>query len=285
MTKSNEQIEDVLDELSVLKDTVLNNGLQLAKVESLLAQLVQTKESDSAGSQAEPLQTENPYLIMRSAAYDGIASYCVQSPFLMGLLSEKNVKIMGDTYTKAYMGIFQKKWASEADEKKRKREEYLQKRDFQGIGTIDQVAEWAPEYPSEIQRTLRYLGWRIINEDESPENTHKILKVWGDALKCITNPSSIPPPTLKSWLRHKWYAFKKRTDKWGMFQWYLVILCVSVGTLSAYLYQKSVMDLDRTNRIFYQKVILNEKRKKDYQELDSLIHSDSFFKTYWTLDE
>ena len=34
------------------------------------------------------------------------------------------------------------------------------------------------------------------------------------------------------------------------------------------------MDLDRTNRLFYKNVIINEKRKKDYQELDSLIHSN-----------
>lgn len=33
------------------------------------------------------------------------------------------------------------------------------------------------------------------------------------------------------------------------------------------------MDLDRTNRLFYKNVIINEKRKKDYQELYSLIHS------------
>ena len=32
------------------------------------------------------------------------------------------------------------------------------------------------------------------------------------------------------------------------------------------------MNLDRTNRIFYKKVIMDEKRKMDYQELDSLIH-------------
>ena len=50
------------------------------------------------------------------------------------------------------------------------------------------------------------------------------------------------------------------------------------------LYQNRVMDLDRTNRIFYKKVIMDEKRKKDYQELDSLFQSDSFFKTYWSLE-
>ena len=38
------------------------------------------------------------------------------------------------------------------------------------------------------------------------------------------------------------------------------------------------MDLDRTNRIFYKKVIMDEKRKERYHELDSLIHSDSYFR-------
>ncbi|WP_455097836.1 hypothetical protein [Prevotella jejuni] len=55
-------------------------------------------------------------------------------------------------------------------------------------------------------------------------------------------------------------------------------------TFCAYQYQLAVMDLDRTNRIFYQHVILNEKRAKDYQELDSLIHNNEFFKSYRTLD-
>ncbi len=44
------------------------------------------------------------------------------------------------------------------------------------------------------------------------------------------------------------------------------------------------MDLDRTNRIFYKKVIMDENRKDRYPELDSLIPSDSFFRTYWSLE-
>ena len=50
------------------------------------------------------------------------------------------------------------------------------------------------------------------------------------------------------------------------------------------LYQSRVMDLDRTNRIFYKEVIMDEKRKERYLELDSLIHSDLFYKTYWSLE-
>ena len=61
-------------------------------------------------------------------------------------------------------------------------------------------------------------------------------------------------------------------------------LIAILSRIGVSLYQNWVMDLDRTNRIFYKKVIIDEKRKKNYQELDSLIHSDSFFKTYWNLN-
>lgn len=45
------------------------------------------------------------------------------------------------------------------------------------------------------------------------------------------------------------------------------------------------MELDRTNRIFYHYVIKNANGAKDYHELDSLVHSNDFFKTYRTLNE
>lgn len=56
-----------------------------------------------------------------------------------------------------------------------------------------------------------------------------------------------------------------------------IIICLS-------LYQSAVMNLDRTNCIFYHYVIRNKDAAKDYHELDSLIHSKDFFKTYKTLD-
>ena len=160
----------------------------------------------------------------------------------------------------------------------------MQKRKAQGLMTIEQVAEWAPQYSLEIQRTIRYIGMKIIDENESVEKAHAILKIWGDALQTITSPRPSPPPTLKSWWFYRWNRFKQRTDKWRLLQWYLVILGIIACVLFSSLDQNWVMDLDRTNRIFYKKVIIDEKRKKNYQELDSLIHSDSFFKTYWNLN-
>ena len=102
-------------------------------------------------------------------------------------------------------------------------------------------------------------------------------------LQTITSPKPSPPPTLKSWWLYRWNRFKQGTDKWGLLQWYLVILGIIASIFFSSLYQSRVMDFDRTNRIFYKKVIMDEKRKERYHELDSLIHSDSFFRTYWSL--
>lgn len=105
-------------------------------------------------------------------------------------------------------------------------------------------------------------------------------------LQTITSPKPSPPPTLKSWWLYRWNRFKQRTDKWGLLQWYLVILGIIACVLFSSLYQKWVMDLDRTNRIFYKEVIMDEKRKERYHELDSLIHSDSFSERIevWSID-
>ena len=41
--------------------------------------------------------------------------------------------------------------------------------------TIEQVAEWAPQYSLEIQRTIRYIGMKIIDENESVEKAHESI--------------------------------------------------------------------------------------------------------------
>ena len=65
---------------------------------------------------------------------------------------------------------------------------------------------------------------KTIDENESVEKAHAILKIWGDALQTITSSKPSPPPTLKSWWLYRCNRFKQRTDKWRLLQWYLVIL-------------------------------------------------------------
>lgn len=108
------------------------------------------------------------------------------------------------------------------------------------------MAEWSSEYFPEIQRVIRYIGWKTINEDEPMEKVHELLKLWGDALQTITNPKPSPPPTLKAWLDYKWEKFKVRTDKWSILQWQLVIIGITACIFFSSMHQKMTMDLDRT---------------------------------------
>lgn len=144
--------------------------------------------------------------------------------------------------------------------------------------TIEQVAEWAPQYSLEIQRTIRYVGMKILDKNEFVEKAHAILKIWGDALQTITSPKPFPPPTLKSWWFYRWNRFKQRTDKWRLLQWYLVILGIIACVLFSSLYQSRVMlwtltepTASSTRRLSWMK---RERRIiKSWIHLSTRIHS------------
>ena len=154
----------------------------------------------------------------------------------------------------------------------------MQKRKAQGLMTIEQVDEWEPQYSLEIQRTIRYVGMKILDENEFVEKAHAILKIWGDALQTITSPKPFPPPTLKSWWFYRWNRFKQRTDKWRLLQWYLVILGIIACVLFSSLYQSRVMlwtltepTASSTRRLSWMK---RERRIiKSWIHLSTRIHS------------
>ena len=213
-----------------------------------------------------------PYDEIKSAVHEEMDSYFNAMSDSAELLSDKVLKRMGTIFIELYVEEIDKYLEKDEKERECKRNVYLQKRKAQGLITIEQVAEWAPQYSLEIQRTIHYIGMKIIDENESVEKAHAILKIWGDALQTITSPKPTPPPTLKVLWLHKWQRFKESTDMWGMLQWYLIILGLSACILFSTLYQDSVMKRDRLNRVFYRYVIKEESAKKDYLELDSLMN-------------
>ena len=284
MAKSNEQLEDILDDLSVIKNNNVATEQRLSKIEILLAKLATKEDVAPITPVASTSAASIPYDEIKSAVHEEMDSYFNAMSDSTELLSNKTLKRLGAIFIELYAEEIDKFLEKDEKERERKRSVYMQKRKAQGLMTIEQVAEWAPQYSLEIQRTIRYIGMKIIDENESVEKAHAILKIWGDALQTITSPRPSPPPTLKSWWFYRWNRFKQRTDNWRLLQWYLVILGIIAYVLFSSLYQNRVMDLDRTNRIFYKKVIMDEKRKERYHELDSLIHSDSFFRTYWSLE-
>lgn len=284
MAKSNEQLEDILDDLSVIKNNNVATEQRLGNIENILAKLATKEKVAPITPVASTSAASFPYDEIKSAVHEEMDSYFNAMSDSAELLSDKTLKRLGTIFIELYVEEIDKYLEKDEKERKCKRNVYLQKRKAQGLMTIEQVAEWAPQYSLEIQRTIRYIGMKILDENESVEKAHAILKIWGDALQTITSPKPSPPPTLKSWWLYRWNRFKQMTDKWRLLQWYIVILGIIASIFFSSLYQSRVMDLDRTNRVFYKKIIMDEKRKKNYHELDSLIHSDSFFKTYWSLE-
>ncbi len=209
--------------------------------------------------------------ILDEAIHQGIKSYFDNEELCSSILSDERIKLMGDLFIGMYTAELQMRWKQLDDKEDKNQKEYFHKRTIQGINTIAQMKEWASEYPPEIQRTIRSIGLKILDKDEPVETTHTILKIWGNALQAITNPKPAPPPTLKAWWLYKWQRFRASTDKWGMLQWYLIILGLSAYILFSSLCQERIMKRDRLNRMFYQYVIKDENLKKEYLKLDSLM--------------
>ena len=252
MAKSNEQLEDILDDLSVIKNNNVATEQRLGNIENLLAKLAAKEEVAPITPLASTSAASIPYDEIKNAVHEEMDSYFNAMSDSAELLSDKVLKRMGTIFIELYVEEIDKYLEKDEKERECKRNVYLQKRKAQGLMTIEQVAEWAPQYSLEIQRTIRYIGMKIIDDNESVEKAHAILKVWGDALQTITSHKASSPPTLKSWWFYRWNRFRQRTDKWGLVQWYLLILGIIVNIFFSSLYQSRVMDLDRTNRIFYK---------------------------------
>ena len=271
MAKSNEQLEDILDDLSVIKNNNVATEQRLGNIENLLAKLATKEEVAPITPLASTSAASIPYDEIKNAVHEEMDGYFNAMSDSAELLSDKTLKRLGTIFIELYVEEIEKYLEIDEKERECKRNVYLQKRKAQGLMTIEQVAEWAPQYSLEIQRTIRYIGMKIIDENESVEKAHAILKIWGDALQTITSPKPSPPPTLKSWWFYRWNSCKQRTDKWRLLQWYLVILGIIASIFFSNLYQERIMKRDRLNRMFYQYVIKDENLKKEYLKLDSLM--------------
>lgn len=271
MAKLNEQLEDILDDLSVIKSNNAATEQRLSNIETLLAKLATKEDVAPIIPVASTSATSIPYDEIKNAVHEEMDSYYNAMSDSAELLSDKTLKRLGTIFIELYVEEIEKYLEKDEKERECKRNVYLQKRKAQGLMTIEQVAEWAPQYSLEIQRTIRYIGMKIIDENESVKKAHAILKIWGDALQTITSPKPSPPPTLKSWWLYRWNRFKQKTDKWRLLQWYLVILGIIASIFFSNLYQERIMKRDRLNRMFYQYVIKDENLKKEYLKLDSLM--------------
>ena len=177
MAKSNEQLEDILDDLSVIKNNNVATEQRLGNIENLLAKLATKEEVAPITPLASTSTTSIPYDEIKNAVHEEMDSYYNAMSDSAELLSDKTLKRLGTIFIELYVEEIEKYLEKDEKERKCKRNVYLQKRKAQGLMTIEQVAEWAPQYSLEIQRTIRYIGMKIIDENESVEKAHTILKI------------------------------------------------------------------------------------------------------------
>ena len=97
MAKANEQYEEILDELSILKSKNIASEQRLANIESLLAKLLQKESPPPVTPDMNSSKATIPYSTLMDAVYDGIASYYSDMPDSTGVLSDKNIKNIGVT--------------------------------------------------------------------------------------------------------------------------------------------------------------------------------------------
>lgn len=282
----NELLENILDDLSVLKEKDEARDQRLDRIEAALGELVKTASSTQPTTSTTQAESTNSisYDALKEAVYDAITEYHEAKPEHTDIFTEDNIRKLHSVINKADGEWLKKHWAKQDEEAKKKHDLLAGKRTAQGIQTISMVAEWAPEYSPEIQRIIRFIGMNTLPEDEPVETAHSILKIWGDALSRITAPSSSEPPSLMAWLKYKWQQVKVFLRNRRAISYTLLLIGGLTAMICLSLYQSAVMDLDRTNRIFYHYVIKNTNAANDYHELDSLIHTKEFFKTYRTLD-
>lgn len=262
MAKLNEQLEDILDDLSVIKSNNAATEQRLSNIETLLAKLATKEDVAPIIPVASTSATSIPYDEIKNAVHEEMDSYYNAMSDSAELLSDKTLKRLGTIFIELYVEEIEKYLEKDEKERECKRNVYLQKRKAQGLMTIEQVAEWAPQYSLEIQRTIRYIGMKIIDENESVKKAHAILKIWGDALQTITSPKPSPPPTLKSWWLYRWNRFKQKTDKWRLLQWYLVILGIIACVLFSSLYQIGLWILTELTEFSTRRLSLMKRERR-----------------------
>ena len=146
MAKSNEQLEDILDDLSVIKSNNAATEQRLSNIETLLAKMATKEEVAPITPVASTSAASIPYDEIKSAVHEEMDGYFNAMSDSAELLSDKTLKRLGTIFIELYVEEIEKYLKKDEKERECKRNVYLQKRKAQGLMTIEQVAEWAPQY-------------------------------------------------------------------------------------------------------------------------------------------
>ena len=103
MAKSNEQLEDILDDLSVIKNNNVATEQRLCNIENLLAKLATKEEVAPMTPVASTSAASIPYDEIKSAVHEEMDSYFNAMSDTAELLSDKTLKRLGTIFIELYV--------------------------------------------------------------------------------------------------------------------------------------------------------------------------------------
>lgn len=192
-----------------------------------------------------------------------------------GLLSDQDMENIGEKFKKKYDEFKDSmvKHGKESMEKEKKRLDEVD--DKHEVRTMEQMAEWASEYPVPVQRWMRWFGKNIFDNDEPKETVHETLRVFGDCLMAAglkPKVEPMPDPTFRDVLLCKWRKVKPWLVRRKLWCYYLFFIIGLAALLCFGIYHNRVMQMDKTNRIFYKTVIQTRRDAEIWQDIDSIVN-------------
>ena len=229
-------------------------------------------EQRNGSSAKDSIVTTENFATCFKKGYQGLRNGSVTER--KGLLFDKDLENIGEKFKTKYDEFTEKlitKGNENRDaEKKRLSEVYT----AHEIGTMEQMEGWASEYSEPVRRWMRWLGKHLFDDDEPKEKVHEALKIIGDCMmaagfKPKTEPAS--EPTFHAVLLYKWRKLKPWLVRRKLWCYYLFFILGLVALLCFGIYHNRVMQMDKTNRIFYKTVIQTRRDAEIWQDIDSIV--------------
>ena len=95
MAKSNEQLEEILDDLSVIKSNNATTEQKLSNIEALLPKLPTKEDVTQATAVSTPQATSIPHDEIKIVLHEEMAKYHTTTSDSVELLSDKTIKRLG----------------------------------------------------------------------------------------------------------------------------------------------------------------------------------------------
>lgn len=279
MAKQNEALEDILDDLHDLKTKVASRDSDIVFIRQWIEKQSEQSNAQAAQPKVGSITDNELKSKLRDALVSALNHVRLQNNIIeQPSLSDYDYQKLSEIVVEKYEAITKETNRianAELEAKHAKvQEEFRKKREAQGFNTVEQVAEWAPEYPYPIQRFMRYLGVLLFSVDEDPDKMKECVKAFGDVMLAA---SHCKVPSLWEWIKYRWNQVRNYAHKKLWLTYYLMFNLGLFSIVGLAIYQNKVMNLHETNLIWRKTHIQTKEEIRRWNEVDSILHKNNGF--------